>query len=123
MMKKLLLIALLPLAGCSGSLRLIEEGKVYPGTWDGRTKTMEATINGVKYAGPFYVNDTPVVATGWAGTKAVTTVGVAGNDSVTALLSSPDGKVIRCAFRASSGRGQGQCSDNTGKVYDLIIGS
>lgn len=122
-MKKLFLIALLPLAGCAGNLRLLEDGRAHQGTWSGTSKTMEASIDGVKYSGPFYVNDTPVVGTSFVGTRAVTTVGVAGNDNVTAVLSSPDGKVLRCSFRASSGRGQGQCSNNSGKVYDLIIGS
>lgn len=40
-----------------------------------------------------------------------------------ALLTSPEGKVLRCIFGpVVAFRGQGQCQNNQGKIYDMLIG-
>lgn len=129
-MKKLLLLALLPLAGCAGSLRLLEDGKSHAGTWNAASRTIEVTIDGTQYSGSFTQNTTVGFGTSYGtafsgsrmayGTGIGTTV--ASNGSGQALLTSTNGKVIQCAFQAAMGRGQGQCEALDGRRFILVIG-
>jgi hypothetical protein len=121
-MKKLLLIALLPLAGCAGNLQLLEQGKSHPGTWNAASKTLEATVDGTKYAGSFSQNASVGFGTGVSGTRFATGTAISSNGSGQAVMTSTDGKVIQCVFQAAMGRGQGQCEGMDGRRFVLIIG-
>ena len=121
-MKRLTLIALLSLTGCAGNLRLLEDGKSHPGSWNAATKTLEATIDGKRYAGTFSQNATIGFGTGVSGTKFATGTAIASNGTGQAVLTSDDGKVIQCVFQAAMGRGQGQCEGLDGRRFVLMIG-
>lgn len=130
-MNKLLLIALLALAGCAGNLKLLEDGKSHAGSWNAANKTLEATIDGVPYSGTFSQNAGIVLAnsvssaTSGANTAYGSGVGTAvvSSGMGQAVMTSPDGgKVIVCVFQASFGRGQGQCEGLDGRRFILVIG-
>ena len=129
-MRKLLLIALLPLVGCAGQLRLLEDGKVHHGTYSQASRSVEVTIDGVRYAGGFTQNQTVAFGQGfgtaYSGGRTAFGTGfgtsVASNGSGQAVLTSPDGKVIQCVFQAAMGRGQGQCEALDGRRFVLVIG-
>lgn len=120
-MKRLLLIALLPLVGCAGNLRLLEEGKSHAGTWNAATRTLEVTIEGRKYSGGFNQNATQTFGTVY-GRRPIFGSGVSTDGTGQAVLTSDDGKVIQCQFQASLGRGSGQCEGMDGRRYAMIIG-
>lgn len=132
-MRRLLLLALLPLAGCAGNLKLLEDGKVHEGSWNGATRQIEATIDGKKYSGSF----TRQVSTGFGQSfgsgsvygrrpvyfnQTTTSTAFASDGSGQAVLTSEDGKVIQCVFQAAMGRGQGQCEGMDGRRFVLVIG-
>lgn len=121
-MRVALIAATAILAGCAGSLQLLEQGKVHNGTWNAASKTLEATVDGVKYAGTFSQNAS--VGTGFAtsGTTSAIGTGVSSNGNGQAILRSADGKVIQCVFNASLGRGQGQCEGMDGRRFAMVIG-
>ena len=41
--------AALLLAGCTGNLKLVEDGKIHPGTYDQVSNTLQIDIDGVPY--------------------------------------------------------------------------
>lgn len=124
------LAALLALSGCAGNLRLLEDGKSHPGTWNAATKQLEANIDGTRYAGSFSQNATvgfgQSFGTAYSGNRTAFGSGfgttVSNNGSGQAVLTSPEGKVIECIFQAAMGRGQGQCQGMDGRRYVLVIG-
>lgn len=126
----LLLFVASSLAGCAGNLRLLEDGKSHPGTWNAATKQIEATIDGKRYAGTFSQNATvgfgQSFGTAYSGNRTASGSGfgttVSNNGSGQAVLTSDDGKVIECMFQAAMGRGQGQCQGMDGRRYVLVIG-
>lgn len=118
----LLVLCVGSLGGCAGNLRLLEDGKVHPGSWNAATKTLEATIDGVKYNGSFSQNATVGYGTGVSGTRFATGTAIASNGGGQAILTSSNGKVIECVFQAALGRGQGQCSGLDGRRFALVIG-
>lgn len=122
-MKKLLLVAaLVALTGCAGNLKLLEQGKTHPGTWNAASKTIEATVDGTKYSGTFSQNASLGVGTGVVGTSFATGTAVSTNGGGQAVMTSADGKVIQCVFQAAMGRGQGQCEGMDGRRFVLVIG-
>lgn len=115
--------AALFLAGCTGNLKLVEDGKLHPGTYDQVSKTLQIDIDGVPYKGTFVQGATAGFGTSFSGAKVTTGSMVMTDGSGQALLTSPTGKVLRCVFGSVvAWRGQGQCRNNEGKVYDLLIG-
>lgn len=114
--------ASIALAGCAGNLKLIEQGKTHPGTWNAASKTIEATVDGTRYAGTFSQNASLGVGTGVSGTSFATGTAISSNGSGQAILTSADGKIIQCVFQAALGRGQGQCEDMDGRRFVLVIG-
>lgn len=130
-MKRLLILALLPLAGCAGSLKLLEDGKSHAGTWNAATKTLEVNVDGRQYSGTFSQNASVGFNNSFAaassGTRTAYGSGfgttIASNGSGQAVLTSADGKVIQCIFLAAMGRGQGQCEGLDGRRFILVIGS
>lgn len=119
----LLLAGSLLLTACAGNVRLIEDGKVHLGKYDTASRMVEVSVDGVRYSGPFVQNTGVGVTTAFIGGRLVTGTTITGDGSGQALLTSPDGKVIRCQFGSVVGfRGQGRCENNAGKTYDLLIG-
>ena len=113
----------LTMVGCAGNIKLIEDGKVHSGKYDQLSKTIEITIDGVPYKGTYSQNASTGFGTTVAGTQVATGVITMRDGSGQALLLSPEGKVLRCRFGAVvAWRGQGQCQNNDGKLYDLLIG-
>ena len=109
--------------GCAGNLRLLEDGKVHVGRYDQLSRTLEINIDGVIYSGTFVQGVTSAVGVSMVGARTVPTIGVGTDGGGQALLTSPQGKILRCQFGPVVGwRGQGQCQSNDGKVYDLLIG-
>jgi len=121
-MRVILLAASIALAGCAGNLKLIEQGKSHPGTWNAATKTLEATVDGTKYTGTFSQNASVGFGTGVSGTSFATGTAIGSNGSGQAILTSADGKIIQCVFQASLGRGQGQCEGGDGRRFVMVIG-
>lgn len=115
--------AALFLTGCTGNLKLVEDGKIHSGTYDQISKTLQIDINGVPYKGSFVQGAAAGFGTSFSGTRVTTGSMVMTDGSGQALLTSPTGKVLRCVFGSIvAWRGQGQCQNNEGKVYDLLIG-
>lgn len=116
-------VSCLLLGACSGNLKLVEDGKVHSGTYDQLSKSLQFNIDGVLYQGTYVQGGAVGVGTAFSGTRATTGVMTLSDGSGQALLTSPDGKVLRCVFGSVvAWRGQGQCQNNQGKVYDLLIG-
>lgn len=62
-------------------------------------------------------------ATGISGGRITTGLMTMSDGSGRVLLTSPNGKVLRCLFGSVVAfRGQGQCQNNQGKIYDVLIG-
>lgn len=122
--------AAVSLAGCAGNLRLLEEGKSHPGTWNAASKTMEANVDGRQYSGSFSQNVTvgfgQSFGTAFSGNRTAYGSGFgtsfASNGSGQAVMTSSDGKAIQCFFQAQMGRGSGQCEGLDGRRYVLVIG-
>lgn len=111
------------LTGCSGNLKLLEDGKVHNGKYDQLSKAITIDIDGVPYSGTYVQGVTTGFGTAFAGSKVVTGSMLSTNGSGQALLTSPDGKILRCVFGPVVGwRGQGQCQNNQGRLFDLLIG-
>ena len=126
----LALAAVSLLAGCAGNLRLLEDGRSHPGSWNAASKTMEVTIEGRKYTGDFSQNVSvgfgQSFGTAFSGGRAAFGSGFgtsfASNGSGQGVMTSADGKVIQCVFQAQMGRGSGQCEGMDGRRYVLVIG-
>lgn len=113
----------LAITGCAGNIKLLEDGKAHSGKYDQLSKSIEVTIDGVPYKGSYSQNASAGFGTAIAGTQVATGVMTISDGSGQALLVSPEGKVLRCRFGAVvAWRGQGQCQNNDGKLYDLLIG-
>ena len=123
--------SMLMLAGCAGNLKLLEDGKAHPGSWNAATKELSATVDGKLYKGKFTQQASVGFGQGFGtafggnrppayGSAFGTTV--SSNGMGQAVLTSEDGKVIQCVFQAQMGRGQGQCEALDGRRFVLVIG-
>ncbi|MGL5117565.1 MAG: hypothetical protein ACRC7C_19810 [Beijerinckiaceae bacterium] len=111
-------LSVVALAGCAGTGRLLKDGKVYPLTKEGGV--LMTTIDGELYRGSFVVNNSYGSTTTMVnGKPVVSTGGVSGNQG-RALFTSASGKVLRCDFMVSGRNAIGQCTDQSGGVYDLV---
>ena len=121
---KLLLsfVTIAALVGCGGPLKLLEDGKVHIGKFDAVGKTISVSVNGVQYTGSYVLNSSSSYGSMFVGAKYIPMNSYTAGNMGRAILTSPDGKVIRCEFMAQSMSAQGSCSDNSGKMYDLIAG-
>lgn len=134
MFKTVLLLAFpLFLAGCSGFIQMMprDSGKVYSGTVQGSATgagTMSILIDGEQFTGP-------VVRTGSsdsfgfiqqyggkAGFSSSSVVSIGGTATVKAILSSQNGRGLRCEFTSDGSGGGGVCVDDTGRVLDAVVG-
>lgn len=122
-MKRLLLVlAMLALTGCAGSLKLLEGGKVHLGQFDAVGKTLSVAIEGVNYSGTYITNASSSYGGFFVGAKYVPVNTYSGGNMGRAILTASNGNVIRCEFMAQTMAAQGTCTDNNGKTYDLIAG-
>lgn len=119
----LALVGFVLLSGCSHSFRLLEDGKVHHGVLNQAAKTIEATIDGVKYSGPASQG----VGVGFGQTFYNGRVGFGTSTMATGqwqgLMTDSSGKVLRCQFQFMAGSGQGLCQDNNGRNLDMVFGS
>ncbi len=134
MLKTVLLLTFpLFLAGCSGFIQMMprDSGKVYSGTVQGSATgagTMSILIDGEQFTGP-------VVRTGSsdsfgfiqqyggkAGFSSSSVVSIGGTATVKAILSSQNGRGLRCEFTSDGSGGGGVCVDDTGRVLDAVVG-
>ena len=118
-----LVLLSITIAGCAGNLKLIEDGKIHYGSYDQLSKTLQVSINGVLYKGTYSQGVSLSTGGVAVGSQIATGFSTTTDGSGQALLLSPDGKVLRCRFGSVvAWRGQGQCTSNDGRLYDLLIG-
>ena len=111
------------LTACAGNLKLVEDGKVHTGKYDQLSKKVEINIDGVPYRGTFSQNMSAGFGTAFSGSRVSNGTMLLSDGSGQALLTSPEGKVLRCRFGSVvAWEGQGQCQTNDGRVLDLLIG-
>lgn len=128
-------IAVLLVAGCSLNATLMsrDSGHIYTGSLDGNgmgTGTMTVAIDSTTYTGPavrvgsndtfgfasaYGFNNHGGTATAFANSYSI------GDKFVKALLSSSNGRGLRCDLRGQGGIGGGICVDDGGRVYDVIL--
>lgn len=116
-------LSTLLLTACAGSIKLVEDGKVHAGSYSQMTKEVQVDIDGVPYRGSFVQGATAGFGTAISGAHIATGTGISMDGSGQALLTSTEGKVIRCVFGSVvAWRGQGICKTNDGRQFDLLIG-
>lgn len=105
MRSTLLVLLILAVAGCGGTMQLLprDGGAGGTGSLNIASKTMEVTVEGKRYAGN-YVVAVQHNASGGPGN---------------ALLMAPDGDTIRCEFTATAMRAIGTCQTRAGRVFDM----
>lgn len=128
----LAIILAVTLTGCSGMIQLMprDSGKVYAGTVQGSvtgTGVITVAIEGEQYTGPVVRTSSSDSAgliqqygkrTG-AAFGSVATVG--GTSTLKGILSSPNGRGLRCEFSSDGSGGGGVCIDDQGRVFDALV--
>jgi hypothetical protein len=122
---RLALALLALLAGCAGSVTLVERDATAwsSGTLDYEAKTLRVRLRGEAYAGNVIEATDYEVAPGQPSARAPRYV-VEGNAgyNATALLEGSRGGSLRCIFRISVlAGGYGRCFDREYRAYDLFI--
>lgn len=115
-------LASLALVGCGGSLRLLEGGKVHLGKYDAVGKTLSVAVDGLNYSGTYITNASSSYSGFFVGARYVPVNTYSSGSMGRAILTASSGNVIRCEFMVQSMSAQGTCTDNNGKLYDLIAG-
>jgi hypothetical protein len=124
--------ALAFLAGCTGQVQMMprDSGKIYSGTVQGSATgsgTMSITIDGETYTGPIVRTSSGesfgfIQQYGRGGATAFSTVvSSGGTHNVKGILSSPNGRGLRCEFTSDGGGGGGICVDDKSRVYDAVV--
>ena len=120
------------LAGCSGMIQLMprDSGKVYSGTvQDSFTGTgvIAITIDGEQYTGPI-VRTSSSDSAGLlqqygkrSGASFGSMASIGGTATLKGLLSSPNGRGLRCEFSSDGNGGGGICIDDLARVFDAIV--
>lgn len=129
-MRIALLCAAALLCGCAGNVKLLEDGKVHYGKYSQASRSVEVTIDGLKYSGTYAQNTTvgfgQSFGTAFSGTRTAYGTGfgtsVASNGSGQTVLTAEGGKAIQCVFQAQMGQGSGMCEGLDGKRYIMVIG-
>lgn len=131
MHKLFCLAALVSLAGCAAQVQMMprDSGKVYSGTvqGNGMSGTMSITIDGETYTGPI-VRTTASESFGLVqqfgrngASSLATVVSSSGTANVKGILSSANGRGLRCEFTSTGGSGGGICLDDKSRVYDAVV--
>lgn len=123
------------LAGCAYQVTMMprDSGKVYQGTFNSKgngTADMSVTIEGTTYSGQAVrvsSNDSfgfaQMFGSNNRGGK-VQTFGTsyqAGDVTMKAIMSSPDGKGLRCDVSGRDATGGGICVDDMQRIYDVVL--
>lgn len=130
--KRISLVALLALASCAHEITLMPRGPGQPGHGSanaamGDSGTLTIDLNGKTYTGRWVLvrGGGAGFATGYSGGNVATGSAYGADMSAPgqALLSAPDGSHLRCQFNYSSwsSAGAGQCQDDAGLVYDMMV--
>lgn len=107
-----------------------DSGHVYSGTVQGSasgTGTMTITIDGETYTGPIVRTTSSdsfgfVQQFGGGGSTSFGTMASSGGTAnVKAILSSANGRGLRCEFTSTGNGGGGICVDDKSHVYDAIV--
>lgn len=122
------------LAACSFNATLMarDSGKTFSGELSGHgmgSGTMTVVINDTVFTGPVVrvgssdsVGISNAFIAGRHGTfSAVGTSFSQGDKFAKALLSSPDGRGLRCELRGRLSGGGGVCVDDNNRVYDVLL--
>lgn len=129
-----ILVALttLVLTGCSGMIQLMprDSGKVYSGTVQGSitgTGVIAIPIDGEQYTGPV-VRTSSSDSTGLlqqygkrSGVSFGSMASVGGTATLKGILSSSNGRGLRCEFTSDGSGGGGVCADDQGRVFDALV--
>lgn len=130
-----LIFVLSSLVGCGGGVGVVrmmprDSGNVFMGkvVGDGvSTATMDITIDGENYSGLFVAatsNESFRLATQF-GPKGGVTTGIAtssgGTRSMVGILSSSNGRGLRCEITATGRGGAGICADDKSRIFDAIV--
>lgn len=119
MCKKLLVVislaAILALTGCAYPLALYSRDGSAGGQGEANhsKKTMSISVADKTYKGTYIFDDGSSYGTAF----------VPGSNTGQSFLRSSDGSSLRCKFRYIGSSGLGDCIDNLGKSYDMVIGS
>ena len=136
-MKKILLLALIALAGCASPMAVTMmprdsgaafQGQLIPaGSGSG---SMTASIDGVSCSGPaarVASNESFGFSTLYGtnsrgqAVSALGTTATSGDVTVKAIMSCSDGKGLRCDITGRDGAGGGICVNDAGKVFDVVV--
>lgn len=119
-------------AGCSGIIQLMprDSGKVYSGTVQGGitgTGVIAIPIDGEQYTGPV-VRTSSSDSAGMlqqygkrSGANFGSIASVGGTATLKGILSSPNGRGLRCEFTSDGSGGGGVCADDQGRVFDAVV--
>ncbi len=122
----------LVLAGCSGMVQMMprDSGKVYTGTVQGSVTgsgVMSITIDSEQYTGPI-VRTSSGDSVGLiqqygkrSGSSFGTVTTIGSTAGIKGILSSPNGRGLRCEFTSDGSGGGGVCVDDQGRVFDAIV--
>lgn len=130
--------AILALTGCAYPLALHSRDGSIGGVGEASSgnKSMTISIGDRVFTGSYIFDSGSVApvytygsATAVSGARTVQSYGssygtayVPGSNSGQAFLRSLDGGSLRCQFRYIDSSGLGECVDNLGRQYDLVIG-
>ena len=132
-MRSLVIVfAVVLLTGCAGQVQMMprDSGKIYSGTVQGSATgsgTMSISIDGETYTGPI-IRTTSGDSFGFAqqfgrsGSSSfgiVTTSGSTAN--VKSIMSSANGRGLRCEFTSTGSGGGGICVDDKSRVFDAVV--
>lgn len=122
------------LAGCAWQVDLMprDSGKIYQGQFTaglGKSGDISVNIEGTVYSGKIVETSstssfgfTQAYGSNNRGAKANAFASsfTAGDSYLKAILSSPEGRGLRCDIMGTSGGGSGICLDDQSKVYDMV---
>ena len=124
--------ALAFLLGCTGQVQMMprDSGKIYSGTVQGSATgsgTMSIAIDGETYTGPIVRTSSGdsfgfIQQYGRGGATAFSTVvSSSGTHNVKGILSSTNGRGLRCEFTSDGNGGGGICVDDKSRIYDAVV--
>lgn len=113
------------MAGCTGVIQAMprDSGKVYTGEVFGNgfgSGSITIGIEGEAYTGPIVATDAGFgLIQRYGNSSSASEFG--GSRTVKGILSSPNGKGLRCEFTSNGLGGSGICIDDKQQIYDAIV--